>query len=133
MAGARVRADERPETPEGNLVAGMNWLQGTYTQRPNARHEVFGHLFQGRRKAVLGDGGVGGDAGEGDGGAWGERGTVGTDAERRGGEAGTGVVAAAADDGVAGAICGDGQASARTLASLLAAFSKLTIAPPLET
>jgi len=32
------------ETPEGNLVAGMQWLQSTYTLRYNARHEVFGHL-----------------------------------------------------------------------------------------
>ena len=40
------------ETPEGNLVAGMKWLQGTYTQRHNGRHKVFGHLFQGRYKAV---------------------------------------------------------------------------------
>ncbi len=40
------------ETPEANLVAGMKWLQGTYTQRYNGRHEVFGHLFQGRYKAV---------------------------------------------------------------------------------
>src|SRR5205807_1035381 len=44
------------ETPEGNLVAGMKWLQGTYTQRYNGRHEVFGHLFQGRYKAVIVDG-----------------------------------------------------------------------------
>jgi len=43
------------ETPEGNLVAGMKWLQGTYTQRYNGRHEVFGHLFQGRYKAVVVD------------------------------------------------------------------------------
>jgi REP element-mobilizing transposase RayT len=41
------------ETPEGNLVAGMKWLQGTYTQRFNRRHKVFGHLFQGRYKAVV--------------------------------------------------------------------------------
>jgi REP element-mobilizing transposase RayT len=41
------------ETPEANLVAGMKWLQGTYTQRYNSRHEIFGHLFQGRYKAVL--------------------------------------------------------------------------------
>ena len=41
------------ETPEANLVAGMKWLQGTYTQRYNSRHEVLGHLFQGRYKAVL--------------------------------------------------------------------------------
>jgi putative transposase len=44
------------ETPEGNLVAGMKWLQGTYTQRHNSRHKVFGHLFQGRYKAVVIDG-----------------------------------------------------------------------------
>jgi putative transposase len=44
------------ETPAGNLVAGMKWLQGTYTQRHNARHKVFGHLFQGRYKAVVIDG-----------------------------------------------------------------------------
>jgi REP element-mobilizing transposase RayT len=44
------------ETPEGNLVVGMKWLQGTYTQRYNARHEVFGHLFQGRYKALIVDG-----------------------------------------------------------------------------
>jgi len=40
------------ETPEGNLVAGMKWLQGAYTQRYNGRHEVCGHLFQGRYKAA---------------------------------------------------------------------------------
>ena len=40
------------ETPEANLVAGMKWLQGTYTQRYNIRHKIFGHLFQGRYKAV---------------------------------------------------------------------------------
>src|ERR1043166_3252315 len=41
------------ETPEANLVAGMKWLQGTYTQRYNRRHQVFGHLFQGHYKAIL--------------------------------------------------------------------------------
>ena len=35
-------------TPEGNLVATMKWLQGTYTARFNARHRLRGHLFQGR-------------------------------------------------------------------------------------
>src|SRR6266852_5762859 len=44
------------ETLEANLVAGMKWLQGTYTQRYNGRHKVFGHLFQGRYKAVIVDG-----------------------------------------------------------------------------
>jgi REP element-mobilizing transposase RayT len=44
------------ETPEANLVDGMKWFQGTYTQRFNARHKVWGHLFQGRYKALLVDG-----------------------------------------------------------------------------
>jgi len=47
------------ETTEGNLVAGMKWLQSTYTQRYNARHRVFGHLFQGRYKALVVDGAEG--------------------------------------------------------------------------
>lgn len=44
------------ETPEANLVAGMKWLQGTYTQRFNARHKQWGHLLQGRYKALPVDG-----------------------------------------------------------------------------
>jgi putative transposase len=44
------------ETPEANLVAGMKWLQATYTQRYNRRHKLHGHLFQGRYKAVVVDG-----------------------------------------------------------------------------
>ena len=40
------------ETPEPNLVAGMKWFQGAYTQRFNRRHHVSGHLFQGRYKAI---------------------------------------------------------------------------------
>lgn len=40
------------ETPEANLVAGMQWLQGTYTKRFNVRHREWGHLFQGRYKAL---------------------------------------------------------------------------------
>ena len=44
------------ETPETNLVAGMKWFQGTYTQRFNARNKVWGHLFQGRYKALPIDG-----------------------------------------------------------------------------
>lgn len=31
------------------------WLQGTYTQRFNARHQVCGRLFQGRHKALIMD------------------------------------------------------------------------------
>ena len=44
------------ETPEANLVAGMKWMQGTYTQRFNSRHKLWGHLLQGRYKALLVDG-----------------------------------------------------------------------------
>jgi REP element-mobilizing transposase RayT len=40
------------ETPEPNLVAGMKWFQGTYTQRFNAMFDRRGHLFQGRYKAL---------------------------------------------------------------------------------
>ncbi len=47
------------ETPEANLVAGMKWLQGTYTQRFNSRHKQWGHLLQGRYKALLVDGSAG--------------------------------------------------------------------------
>ena len=35
------------ETPRANLVAGMTWLQNTYTIRFNRRHRFSGHLFQG--------------------------------------------------------------------------------------
>jgi len=45
------------ETPEPNLVVGMQWLQGTYTKRFNVRHKEWGHLFQGRYKALLVDAG----------------------------------------------------------------------------
>ena len=41
------------ETPEANLVAGMKWFQGTYTQRFNSRSKRWGHLFQGRYKALV--------------------------------------------------------------------------------
>jgi len=40
------------ETPEANLVRGMKWFQGTYTQRANAMFHRRGHLFQGRYKAI---------------------------------------------------------------------------------
>jgi REP element-mobilizing transposase RayT len=40
------------ETPEANLVAGMKWFQGTYTQRYNAMFKRRGHVFQGRYKAI---------------------------------------------------------------------------------
>lgn len=43
------------ETPEANLVTGMKWLQGTFTQRYNAAHRLSGHLFQGRYKALIMD------------------------------------------------------------------------------
>jgi REP element-mobilizing transposase RayT len=44
------------ETPEANLVAGMAWLQSTYTIRLNHRHKLFGHVFSGRYRAQLVEG-----------------------------------------------------------------------------
>ena len=44
------------ETPEPNLVAGMQWLQNTYTRRFNLRHRLWGRLFGDRYKAVLVEG-----------------------------------------------------------------------------
>jgi putative transposase len=41
------------ETPEPNLVAGMKWLQGTYTRRHHMTYRQHGHLFQGRYRAVV--------------------------------------------------------------------------------
>lgn len=43
------------ETPQPNLVAGMRWVQTTWTMRYNRRHRLCGHLFQGRYKAVVVD------------------------------------------------------------------------------
>jgi REP element-mobilizing transposase RayT len=43
------------ETPEANLVDGMRRLQGTYTKRFNMRHQLWGHLFQSRYKALVVD------------------------------------------------------------------------------
>lgn len=42
----------RLKTLEPNLVAGMKWRRGAYTQRFNARHRQRGHLSQGRYRAV---------------------------------------------------------------------------------
>jgi REP element-mobilizing transposase RayT len=44
------------ETPNGNLVSGMAWLQSTYTNRLNHRHKLFGHVFSGRYKSQVVDG-----------------------------------------------------------------------------
>jgi REP element-mobilizing transposase RayT len=44
------------ETPNADLVAGMKWFLGTYTNRFNRRHRQIGHLFSGRYKALLVDG-----------------------------------------------------------------------------
>src|SRR5438093_1503967 len=44
------------ETPQGNLVAGMKWFLVNYTRRFNRRHNLFGHLFSGRYKALPVDG-----------------------------------------------------------------------------
>jgi putative transposase len=44
------------ETPNANLVAGMAWLQSTYTIRLNHRHKLFGHVFSGRYKSQIVDG-----------------------------------------------------------------------------
>ncbi len=47
------------ETPEGNLVAGMQWLQSTFANRFNRLRDERGHLFQGRYKALLVEEGAG--------------------------------------------------------------------------
>src|SRR5205807_10314160 len=39
------------ETPDANLVAGIRWIQCTYTIWLNHRHKLFGHVFSGRYKA----------------------------------------------------------------------------------
>jgi REP element-mobilizing transposase RayT len=41
------------ETPEGNLVDGMKWLQTTFANRFNLRRQERGHVFQARYKALL--------------------------------------------------------------------------------
>ena len=41
------------ETPEANLAAGMQYLNGSYTSYFNRRHRRCGHLFQGRYRGHL--------------------------------------------------------------------------------
>jgi hypothetical protein len=41
------------ETPEGNLIAGMHWLETTFAIRFNRFRRENGHIFQGRYKAIL--------------------------------------------------------------------------------
>ncbi len=48
------------ETQRASLVRGMQNLDSTYTQRYNVRQKTRGHLFQGRYKALLVDGGSSG-------------------------------------------------------------------------
>jgi putative transposase len=45
------------QTPETNLVEGMQWFQNTVTRRFNVRHREWGRLFGDRYKAVVVDGG----------------------------------------------------------------------------
>ena len=44
------------ETPEANLVAGMRWLQNTFTRRFNVKHRAWGRVFGDRYKAVVVEG-----------------------------------------------------------------------------
>jgi len=44
------------ETPNANLVAGMAWLQSTYSIRLNHRHKLTGHVLSGRYKALIVEG-----------------------------------------------------------------------------
>ena len=46
------------ETPQGNLVAGMQWLQSTFANRFNKLRGERGHLFQGRYKSLLAEEGA---------------------------------------------------------------------------
>ena len=47
------------ETPQGNLVEGMRWLQGTFANRFNRFRGENGHVFQGRYKALVVEGSEG--------------------------------------------------------------------------
>ena len=51
------------ETSRPTLVKGMQYLNSTYSRRYNVRHKTFGHMFQGRYKALLVDGQNGGSWG----------------------------------------------------------------------
>lgn len=44
------------ETPKANLVAGMKWLLGVFSQEWNRRRKRSGHVFQGRYRAAVVDG-----------------------------------------------------------------------------
>jgi len=48
------------ETANANMVAGTRWFLSPYTARFNRRHKQFGHLFSGRYKSLIVDGGGGG-------------------------------------------------------------------------
>jgi len=41
------------ETSQPTLSKGMKYLNGSYTQRYNRRHQRIGHVFQGRYKSIL--------------------------------------------------------------------------------
>jgi len=47
------------ETPQGNLVEGMRWLQSTFANRFNRYRGETGHVFQGRYKALVVEGSEG--------------------------------------------------------------------------
>jgi REP element-mobilizing transposase RayT len=47
------------ETPRGNLVEGMRWLQSTFANRFNRYRGENGHVFQGRYKALVVEGSEG--------------------------------------------------------------------------
>src|ERR1041384_5399936 len=48
------------ETPNANLVDGMKWFLSAYTIRLNHRQKLFGHVFSGRYKALIIQGGSSG-------------------------------------------------------------------------
>lgn len=50
------------ETPEPNLVTGMKWLLGGFSQAWNRRYQRRGHVFQGRYKSIPVSGELAADA-----------------------------------------------------------------------